>query len=235
MRLHRKSALAVIALAVTQIASAATLDFVFIGGGGSAGTTGNIRTFTNGDVTLTVTSYSLWQGSGTALFEPAATGLWDYGLGVNNGNEGDDPPYQHSVDNADDYTDFLLFQFSSPVTPQLLAVYQFLDSDLDYWTGNIPATLVGLQLSDLSGFTMGSQNDTAPQGYRFGDLIVSGPVSALLISADLSGSNDIFKFAGLRVEYFPPGEVPEPSTLAMVCVSLLGLGAFAAKRRRRQT
>ncbi|HNY39376.1 MAG TPA: PEP-CTERM sorting domain-containing protein [Bryobacteraceae bacterium] len=234
MRLSLKFVLALAMLAVIGTASAATLDFIFLTETGSAGSAGNVRTFTNGAVTVTVTSYSLWQGSSTALFESAATGQWDYGLGVDNGYESSDPPYQHSVDNATGYTDFLLLEFSSPVTPQLLAVYQFFDSDFDYWTGNIASSLTGLQLSSLSAFAMGSSNATAPQGYRFADLSSQGAVSALLLAADLSGSDDIFKVAGLRVDYSPPPpEVPEPASYATMGGALLGLGLFAARRQHR--
>jgi len=237
LEFHNKFMLAAVWLAVAGTAPAATIDLIFQTSPGSAGSAGNVLTFQNGGVTATVTSYSLWQGSSTALFQPAATGQWDKGLGVLNAFDDSYPDHQHAVDNADGYTDFILLQFSAPVTPKLLAVYQFGgDSDLDYWTGNIPASLAGLNLSALSAFSAASSNAAISGGYRYVDLAASGAVNALLLAADLSGCNDFFKFSGVRVDYAfppPPGEVPEPASYAMVSAALLGLAAFAARRRRR--
>jgi hypothetical protein len=235
--MQNRIALAAAMLAVLGTASAATINFDLGSLSGSSGSTGNVRSFTNGGVTVTVTSFSLWQGSSTALFTPAATGQWEMGLGVLNSHDDSYPAHQHAVDNADAYTDFILFQFSAAVDPTILKVYQFGgDSDLDYWTGNIPASLAGLQLGALSGFNAGSSNANAANGYRYADLASPGTVNALLVAADLSGCNDFFKITGFSVDYNPPPPpegVPEPSTYATMGGALLGLGLFAARRKRQ--
>jgi len=222
VKLRLTFVLAIVTLAVMGTAAAATLNFNFT----------NPGPWTSGGVGVTVSSYSLSQS--TNLFSTASLGQYSGGLGVTNASDDSWPANQHAVDNADGRTDFILMRFSTPVDPLALKINQYNnDSDLDYWTGNIPASLAGLSLSDLSGYSFGSNNGS---GSRIISL-TSGVVNALLIAADINGAcDDFFKVAGLSVDYRtpPPGQVPEPATYATLGGALLGLGMAMAKRHRRE-
>lgn len=224
MKLRITFVLAIVLLAVVGTASAATINY-------NLTTYSASKVWTSGGVSVTVSAYSLNQS--TNVFSASTLGQYSGGLGVTNSADDSNPANQHAVDNADGYTDFILMQFSKPVDPLSVKINQYnSDSDMDYWTGNIPASLAGLNLSNLSGFNFGSNNSSS--GSRTITL-TSGVVSALLVSADLSGTNDFFKLAGLTVDYTippPPSQIPEPSTYATMGGALLGIGLVMAKRRR---
>ena len=223
MKLSITFVLAIVLLAVMGTASAATINF-------NLTTYSASKVWTSGGVSVTVSAYSLNQS--TNIFSGATLGQYSGGLGVTNSADDSYPANQHAVDNADGRTDFILMQFSKPVDPLSVSIKQYnSDSDMDYWTGNIPASLAGLSLNNLSGFNSGSNNSSGSRTIS----LTSGVVSALLVSADLSGVNDFFKLAGLSVDYSippPPSQVPEPSTYDTMGGALLGIGLVMAKRRR---
>ncbi len=224
MRLRITFLLATVLLAVMGTASAAILNFNLTNYSGS-------QVWTSGAVSVTVSAYSMNQS--TNVFSGASLGQYSGGLGVSNSADDSYPANQHAVDNADGRTDFILLQFSTPVDPLSVTINQYnSDSDMDYWTGNIPASLAGLSLSNLSGYTSGSNDSSGSRTIS----LTSGVVSALLIAADINGGcNDFFKLAGLSVDYSttpPPGQIPEPSTYATMGGALVGLGLVMAKRRR---
>src|SRR5580700_5798843 len=132
-------------------AQATTLfvDFANSGGVQSGSGFNNIRTYTNSGVTVTVTGWSV-TGNGKTTFQDANVGQYS-GLGLGECDQIETincSSPNHQVDNATAY-DFVLFQFSSPVTPSTVTIqpYGTWDRDVTYYTGN---AATGLNLNGVT-------------------------------------------------------------------------------------
>jgi len=236
------------ALFLSMSAQATTLflDFTSSGGvdtGDIGGAFGNIRTYTNDGVTVTVTAWGL-TGNSDTTFQTANLGQYtgtNLGLGVCNQNEGKNcSSPNHQVDNAHG-NDFVLFQFSSLITSPItitITPYGTYDRDVTYYTGNAASglNLTGDALSGLSalGLTDVQNSDSiVSSSTRTVTLNVSGGVNTILFGARVNGDSyaDYFKINGLSANVSP---TPEPATSAAVGATLIGLAALARRVNRRR-
>jgi hypothetical protein len=212
-----------------------TFDFTGSQGGATGeGSVGNVRTFTSGGVTVSVSgwsyTYDVAPGTDNALGQ-AALGRWSSGLGVCNVTETPCSSPDHQVDNVG-IDDWVLFVFSAPVdiTTVRIDPYGTFDRDVSYYVGNVstPLSLTGVNYAGLTalGFSsvLYSSEATASDAYR--DVsIAGGTVNALLLGGyRASDQDDYFKIRSLSADY----RVPEPATAVMM---LMGIAAIGARRR----
>jgi len=233
-------------LSMSAQATSLSLDFTSSGGvdtGDTGGAFGNVRTYTNDGVTVTVTAWGL-TGHSDTTFQTANLGQYtgtNLGLGVCNQNEGkncDSPT--HQVDNAG-ANDFVLFQFSSIITSPItitITPYGTYDRDVTYYTGNAASglNLSGDALSGLSGVGLNNvqnSDSTVSSSSRTVTLSVSGGVNSILFGAGVGGdaNADYFKINGLTANVTA---APEPATTACVGAALIGLAALARRLNRRR-
>lgn len=220
-------------------ADAALITYDFTSGSATASTNtgsgyGNVRTFTAGGVTVTVTAWSLTGSSST--FESAQLGRFSTGLGTCNRSEGRNcGSPSHQVDNSG-ADDFVLFQFDAAVDPLSIRIDPWgnFDRDVSYWVGTVSLglDLTGDALSSLAGLGFGARIDstaTASDNPRDVAINNGGLVNTILFGASsgIGDQDDYFKIKALKVDYAPPpppGRVPEPGTLALFVVAIASLG-----------
>lgn len=227
-------AAALVMAAFSATAATVTLDLTSGGSNVGGSNYGNVRTFTQGGVTVTATAWSLTGNKNT--LQSSNLGQYSSGLGVCNRGEGGsrcDSP-EHQVDNVG-YLDFVLFQFSAAIDPLSVRIDPAgnYDRDVSYWTGTAanPLNLDGKTLNNLAALGFGSQvNDDSSKSTNARDVsIVSGLANSLLFGADIYSDDDWFKITSIKFDYTPV-KVPEPGSLALIALALGGLGL--ARRRR---
>ena len=229
------------ALAATMFTTSAGASVTITTTGNSAtdGTDGNIRTFTNGGITVQASG---WSYDGNTL-ERAFLGAYSSGLGVTNNSEGNGQTNSnHTADNVGQ-SDFILLIFNQAVNIASATLIPFDVSpdpnDNDAWVSY--ATLAGAFTNPATPLTTGSSvwttlnnndwnvsgNMTSPYGTSLNSAGLFGNVWIIGSSRpNLDSNDDGFKLKSIVVT---PGAVPEPSTWAMM---LLGFGAVGAALRR---
>lgn len=204
---------------------------------------GNVRTFTEGGETVTVTAWSDTARTPPNAFAVAYVGQYATGLGVCNRSEASvagslgacatDGGVRDQVDNVGNQ-DLVLFLFDTPQVFESVTIDPFgvFDRDLSFWVGNIsgPFSLGGLTFADLAGLGFGAQQDSL-NGIG-GDPLSVGLGNAtgnvLLIGALVppNGDNDKFKIE----ELVTSAAVPLPGTIGLF---LAGFGLLLGRVRRR--
>lgn len=246
--LMRKSmvSMAVLGAVVLAAPAAASVKTLSLTSGSSAGS-GDYY-FTDGTVTARV---SAWSINPNGTIRAASLGVWDYGLGVEHGSEGNfSADGNHTTDNKT-WKDFLVFQFSKTVELEDGWFYSDWDGLYDTdatigyrFTGDPYTTapsLAGLNQSALSIFTQFASNDNTGNGSGSPDSSIrnintgNNVGNVWLIGASFTNTDQIldgFKLKKITYNVAAP-PVPEPSTWALLILGFGGVGAAMRKRKQQ--
>ncbi len=199
---------------LTTISSTpAVLDFS--GSSASTGTSGNIRTFTAGGVSVKASAFSR---DSSGAWASAYLGSYSGGLGVTDGSESGSSP-NHAVDNVG-RVNYVLFEFDQNVVVDSTTLgWVSDDSDLTAWIGtttdpfNNHLTLNNTVLNNL-GYK--EDNDTTSSAIRTADLNAgnrSGNVLVIAASTSDTTPDDYFKIDQVKVEQVLSGIYKNKATV----------------------
>ncbi len=182
-------------------------QFTLTGNTSTTGTKGNIRTFSAGGVSVKASGFS--RTDSTGAWSAAYLGAYSHGLGVTDTSEsGADPT--HTVDNMGGRDNYVLFEFSQPVTvSQAFLDYVGADSDITVWIGtkNDPYNN-HLTLSDaLLATLLKEDDDTTSADSRWAQFNggnVSGNVLIIATSTSDTTPDDSFKLKKIEIACVPP-------------------------------
>jgi uncharacterized repeat protein (TIGR01451 family) len=188
--------------------------FSFTGNTSTYGTAGNIRNFAVSGVSVKASAFSRTESTGS--WSTAFLGSYSGGLGVTDGSEGTGANNTHKVDNIGGRDNYVLFEFSSPVTVNRA----FLDaiggdSDISVWIGTKSDPYNNhLTLSDalLSTLVYDEELTTSTSTSRWADInggSVSGNVLVIAALANDDSPEDEFKISKLDISCPTP---PPPCT-----------------------
>ncbi len=184
-------------------ASSTCLTFNFKGNSATDGTDGNIRSYTEDNVSVNASAFS--RDKSTGDWNKAWLGSYSGGLGVTDSSEKSGSGNSHTVDNTG-RDNYVLFEFSTAVVVDKAYLgYVLNDSDAKVWIGTFNSPFNHhLKLSDsvLSHFGFTELNQTTLSSARWADLNaqeISG--NTLIIAADTTDKSpeDNFKIQQLKV------------------------------------
>jgi hypothetical protein len=224
---------------LAQPAIASTV-ITFSGNSGTDGADGNIRSYSNGGISVQA---SAWSFEGNAL-EKAYLGAYSSGLGVTNNDEIGNLSNSHTTDNVGQ-SDFILLVFNQAVNIASAGLTPFdVSSDTNdndalvsyaslagAFTSPAP-TAIALNSSVWSSLFAHDYNVPGNNNSPYNTALNSGGNygNVWLIGAsrpNLDNRDDGFKLSSITVN----SAVPEPATWGMM---LIGFGAVGAAMRRRK-
>ncbi len=189
--------------------------FTFTGDTPTSGTAGNIRALTVNGTSVNVSGFSR---STTGTWAKAYLGMYGPGLGVTDNTEGDGANPKHKVDNIGSAVDYVMFEFSAPVTLNKVFLDAIgTDSDISVWIGNVPNAYTAHTslLSDgfLSGLGAVEENlQDVSATSRWADVNAGNKTGNVIIIAALASDTspeDEFKISKLDLSCATP---PPPCT-----------------------
>jgi hypothetical protein len=193
---------------------------------GIAGASGSITFTSNGNGTLSFTTAG-FTATGTASFQSpsgtvVATGSASYGaMGASTGTESGG-----------------VF----PITPPVTESFTYSDTSGDSLSGTItwPAirdntTSPSFDVNALLSIATSSGSSTFTKDFPVGgsvetDFTLSGTVTLASLAAMSAGSAATFSFSSGQVSAAPVSVVPEPSSLVLFGIGVLGFGFWARRR-----
>ncbi len=217
-----KGGFATASVTVTITAAACTPGTIHLNanGGQTSGTAGNIRKFIGAGVKVNASAWGRTRSTHGSWAKAYLGAFGSAGLGVTDGSEGSGSNDRHKVDNSGDRLNFVLFEFSTPVTvSRAFLSYVGDDSDITVWIATRPDPFTNrLTLSDEMVASFGtpiasSSSSSSDRWAAFNAGNVTGNV--LLIAADVTDMTpeDAFKIAKLEVTC-PSPNVPPTVTAA---------------------
>lgn len=231
MIISKTASLALAGLLATSATPALAASTIWFNGGGT--TSGNGQIFTDGDVSVRATAWSV--NSGT--INDGTLGVYSSGLGVNN-SSGDN---SHTIDNSG-WTDFVVLQFDTAV--QLVngsfktGWHGMNDTDATIGYGNsaLPFTtdlaIDGQNVSALAFmnfYESGSAGKSGNSTRNINPFEYSGNTWVISASSNNPDSfKDGFKFKSVSFETV--AAVPEPSTWAMMLLGFFGIGGVMRRK-----
>ena len=194
--------------------------FVFTGDSYLDGANGNVRSFTQNDVSVDVSGFSYHKHSGT--WHEAYVGVYSNGLGVTNVYENTNA---HRTDNRGSI-DFLVFEFDTDViVDKALLKSVGYDSDISLWIGDRDIT--GLDSDLLDSFSK-ENNFTNHGSSRWANVNHDELVGdTLIVSAYTGGCNDSFKLHKLDLEALTGNDVGIYQNVATVDTGLASDSDFS--------
>lgn len=223
------------AFAAVTIAAPASAGTIVLSGSNSNGSTGNERSFSDGETSVVASGWSI---DSDGKVREGALGQWSHGLGVMN-SSGDN---SHTVDNSG-RIDFVLLQFAEEVILDTVTFntgwHGMYDTDATIGVSNTMFTTTPdwnyvAATSALAGYNFfeaisnggGSQTrGVNPSGFSGNSWIIAASAS------NYDHYKDGFKLAAITFQTVPTAAVPEPGTWALM---LVGFGFAGGMMRRRK-
>jgi hypothetical protein len=178
--------------------------FTLTGNTATSGSAANIRTFSINGVSVKASAFSRTKTGGA--WNTAYLGAYSHGLGVTDGSEGTGGDDQHTLDNIGDRLNYVLFEFSQPVTVSKAYLdYVGADSDITVWIGtkaNPYTTHLALSDALLNSLGTPQQSAAANGSTRWASVNAAGVSgNVFVIAADVTSTspNDSFKLGKLEL------------------------------------